>query len=409
MTGSELHETKGAAAAAAGHVLVANGAGAAVYQALNGTVVSVNALADLPAPSGGIITLAANTHYVIGAPITTADKFTVSNNSSLTCNDTNGALLTYSGTGAMFTGTSANFTMYQAHLTAPSGTLFDLTGGFLRMDNCTVDATTKDGTLTDVIGIVINRCSFLNSTDGLEFLGSSTVAILSLSKLRYVTTSATSEFVDLGTIVFSTLEISNVVFTAPVGAIAIKGAAASANITTNKIASVTSCEFDANMTALSGITIDDKRWIFSANSLLADTMPDALVSLTGNATATVLSVGVPTLVAGTWVLERAAQFTTTTGGRATYDGERDLVTPIDVSVVVNPASGTNKSIRAYVALNGAVVTNSGIAVNISAGDPKQISVPWQENLSSTDFIEIFIENETDSTDCTVSDATLRLR
>ena len=169
------------------------------------------------------------------------------------------------------------------------------------------------------------------------------------------------------------------------------------------------CSFDGVDTILSGITIDDIRFAFRDNGALADSMPDALTSLTANAAATVVSVGVPTLVTGTWVSVRASHFTNTAAGRITYNGERNLVTPIDITVSIEPVSGTNKIVRCYIALNGAAVLASGISTHVDASDPKVVTIPWQINLATTDFIEVFVENETDSVNLLVSDATLRVR
>ena len=299
--------------------------------------------------------------------------------------------------------------MLHAHVTCPTGTLLNMTGGLARLDDSSIDATVKDGSLTDVVGLVVNRCSFLNSTQGMQFLGTATVQLLSVNKIRYVTTSATNVHLDLDDSVFNSLEILDVVYDAVAGAIGVKGIAASGNMAANKLGRIAGCEYDPDMTPLSGITRDDVRWDFRTNTVIADTMPDAMVSLNSNATPTVLAVGVPKLVAGTFVDERKSHFTNTTAGRITYIGEKPLTTPMDVIIVMDPVSGANKSIRAFVAINGTALANSGKAVNISSGDPKGLAVFWQAELQPNDFVEIFIENETDSVDVTVIDAILRVR
>ena len=193
------------------------------------------------------------------------------------------------------------------------------------------------------------------------------------------------------------------------GSIGIKGDAASANIAVNRIANVENIQFSGVTTPLVGITVDDIRWSFQGNGGVADTMPDAMASLTANATNTVLAVGVPALILGTWVAERASQFTTSTAGRLTYNGERDLVTPVDVVLNLNPVSGASKVIRAYIALNGSIIVNSGKSIKIDNGDPLSITLLWQLTLSTTDFLEVFIENESDSVDVLVIDAIIRAR
>ena len=59
------------------------------------------------------------------------------------------------------------------------------------------------------------------------------------------------------------------------------------------IIDIDDCSFDGVTTPLVGITVDDFRWSFDSNGVVADSAPDALSSMVANATATVLAVGVP--------------------------------------------------------------------------------------------------------------------
>ena len=406
-----LHESKGVSTAAADLVFITDGVGSGSFktQAKPSNMVIINALADLPAPVAGVIQLVADTFYIFGAAVTTGDRFALAANVAISCGDTNGPLLDYTGSGDMFTGAGVNFTLQHAHVTCAAGTLLNLTGGLVRIDDTSIDATLQDGKLTDVVGLVVNRCSFLASTLGMQFLGTNTVQLLSINKIRYVTPSATGIHLDLASIVFNSLEILDVVYDSPAGAIGVKGIAASGNMAANKLGRIAGCEYDPDMTPLSGITRDDVRWDFRTNTVIADTMPDAMVSLNANATVTVLAVGVPTIVLGTFVDERSSHFTNTTAGRVTYVGEKPLTSPIDAILVMDPVSGTNKTIRAYIAINGTEIVNSSKAINIGSGDPKGIALMWQAELQPNDFVELFIENETDSVDVTVLSAILRVR
>ena len=60
------------------------------------------------------------------------------------------------------------------------------------------------------------------------------------------------------------------------------------------------------------------------------------------------------------------------------------------------------------AINGTVVTNSKVPGRADSGSPVTVVVPWQEVLSSTDFVEVFLENTTDTTNFTVNHAILRI-
>jgi hypothetical protein len=129
----------------------------------------------------------------------------------------------------------------------------------------------------------------------------------------------------------------------------------------------------------------------------------------GNAVNTVIAVaGTPVLIAGTWVVERASQFTGTTAGRLTYDGGKDATLPITGSFTVEPASGGAVNISIEVAIDGSVIPGSKRTGNTSAGNPISITVPWQEVFSTATFIEYFVTNETTTVDILVSSAVGRV-
>lgn len=414
LTGSELHETKGAAGATKGHTLIASGAGTAAYQAILNNVVMVNTLSDLPTAAAGKITLAAATTYLFGASINIGTNYLqFGAGTGISCITAFTAVITYTGTAPMLQGDNVNARIKDVTLTAPNADLYswvDSTPGtsiVIISDVLVLDCKTL-GTFDDINTLVIDGSTVVDCDSGIVLLGTSQSG-LRLSSVNVNSTSATFIGLDFTGSTMKTVNLDGVTLAGGAGSIGIKGDPSSANITTDFVANVSNVQFQGVTTPLSGITIDDIRWNFQGNGIVADTMPDAMVSMTSNSTDTVLSVGVPTLVLGTFVGIRASFFTTTTAGRATYDGERAIVTPIDADITVEPVSGTNKSIRAFIAKNGVAILDSGRAILLDNNNPRQITVHWQVEMVATDYIEIYIENETDSTDATVIDATLRLR
>jgi len=415
LTGVELHETKGAAAATIGQVLTATGGGAAVYALPLTKAVFVNALSDLPAAAAGKITLAAATTYIIGADINIGtDYLLFSNGSALQSTSIFSTTLTYTGTSPMLQGADADALIRDITITCASADLFSWADGgagavsSVIVLNLLVTACLGVGTFDKVRALSIDTVRVADCTSGLVFTGAVQRALV-VNVLGLLSTSTSYVGFDFTGATLEQVDIANTILAGGAGSIGLKGDAASANIAASFIANITSVSFKGVTTPLSGITVDDIRYNFQGNGVVQDTFPDALLSLTANATATTLTVGVPTLVAGTWAIEREVHFTGTTGGRITYVGERDLVSPVDISIIANPASGTNKSLRVFLALNGTAIANSGKSVNISTGDPKEVTVHWQLTLAENDFVEVFIENETDSTDFTVIDASVRIK
>lgn len=373
---------------------------------------------QLPAPSGGAITLLAGKIYQLTGSYSTSNRLIMSNGTRLTAlNAGSGSLITYTGSGNMISGVDVGVSIEQIILNAPSGTVFDFedtVGGVVNvnMDTVVILACAKIANFDDLRTLTILRSLVIAASVGMTFEGTSWVGVnTSLSAFRGDT--ATFIGMDLGIMETTGLRLDRTTFAAVAGspstAVGIKGLPSSGNIVTGSLATVSDCIFE-DLTPFEGITTDDIRWNFDTNTPnVDDTMPDILLSLVDNATETVVSVSTPTLVTGTWNIERASHFTGSAAGRATYNGERNLVTPIDATFTVSPASGTNKLMRGYIAINGTEIGNSHKEINVNSGSPLQITLMWQEKLAQGDFVEIFVSNETDSTNIIVEDAVLRLR
>jgi hypothetical protein len=243
-------------------------------------------------------------------------------------------------------------------------------------------------------------------TDGIDF-GSSSISNL-LYGPSLVNLNGGTMF-KLGTATFDSLTINPIDITLAAGTTFLSGLASSGNINAGGIGSVINSRFSGAGTILSTVSIDDDRWNFFGNDNIRDSRPDGLLSMQSNATATTITVaGTYVLAAGTWVIESSSQFTGTTAGRLTYNGVKDLRTPITFSCTVEPSSGTNKTISIRVAINGTTVANSTRTARTDAGSPISITLPWQDTLSSGDYVEVFVTNETDTVNVLVSSALSRI-
>ena len=381
------------------------------------TSVLINTKTDLPAPSAGVITLVANTNYVLGDNVSLGtDRLDVSaGNISWTSNNLAGPTLTYTGTGTLFTGVDAQFTASNARFDVPNGKVFDLSdvaspgSSIVLLDTIQVDSCTSFGDFDDLLSIVVENSNALNCTQGVVLTGSNWL-IQSFVKFALGSSSAAFVGIDLGTSVTANAEIANLFFIGVSGAVGVSGVANSANISVGSIGTFRDSAFVGDISPISGLTVDDIRWAFALNGGIADTMPDAMASLNSNATETVITVqGTAVKVAGTWVGERESHFTADTTGRITYNGERPLTTPVDITTIVNSASGNNKDISVCLALNAVVIANSCKANRVSSTDPASTTVLWQLTMVQTDFLEVFIANDSDTVNMVVSSAIHRAR
>ncbi len=389
-----------------GHIVIST-SGVAVST----KTVVVNELADFPTPAAGVITLADETEYLLTNDVSLGtNELVFGSNTAVKGTESILITLTYTGTGDMFT--SADKTVRVANMTisCANGRIWNwscLAVKVLRMNDVSITACDKFGVFNGVAGIMrfTNVSPAAIATDGLEFLGDFRSFLYEVS----ASTISGGALYNLGTATFDSFIADTVLATINAGTNLLSGAASSANINTGGIGLINTMRVSGVGTPLSGITVDDALWEFRHNDDIQDTRPDGLLSMQANATNTVIAVaGTPVLVAGTWVVERSSQMTGTTGGRLTYDGGKDATLPITTSLTVVPVSGGSVDVSAEIAINGSVVANSKRTSSASAGVPTSITVPWQEVLSTTNFVEVFVTNEDSTVDLLVSSAIHRV-
>lgn len=370
--------------------------------------VLVGSKSDFPTPSSGTITLAVNTEYFLTADVDVGtDRFILGDNSNIRAQSSGLATLTYTGTGDMLTGVGVSSKVSQIRIDCPNGKLLNIDGGgtgIFQMLNMTIGIVDDLGTIKDLAGTQLFSILFASiTTNGLLFTGSHKAFLAS----NILVTINGGTLLNLGIATFDAFSFTTSFPTVAVGATMVSGAASSANINTGGFGTVENVIMEGAGTALTGITIDDAQWQFSLNNTIADTRPDALLSF-NTPTTTTAAVNTPTLIAGTWTLETSSQFTTTAAGRATYNGVKNAQLPVSIGSTIEAVSGTNKDITLYLALNGVVISNSRSTNRVSSNDPKNTSIMWQLTLTPGDFIEVFIENNTDGIGLTINKASIRV-
>ena len=132
----------------------------------------------------------------------------------------------------------------------------------------------------------------------------------------------------------------------------------------------------------------------------------AQVVLHGNATATVITIqNTPVKVAGTFVTDAAASFTTDATGRLTYTGSTTTVVQFVASVTLVPV-GTNQLLTIQLAKNGVPITNAKMTRTVSAGVSGNVSIVFNISMATSDYVELFVANNSSTNDITVTDCLL---
>lgn len=367
--------------------------------------VVVNTLADLPTAVAGVITLAADTLYVQADDLNlSTTRLVFGANTVYSGIDSLVVTLNYVGTLPLFTMTNVNGSVKDlavTHLNAPLFSFSDSGSHVLRVSDLSY-AGSSIGTLGGS-GSSARFTNFSGSTTstGVAFTGSWRALLFEPT----LSSIASGSFINLGSATFDSISISETSLDYVAGSFYISGALSSGNINAGGSGSVSTANLKGAGTPLQQISSDDALFNFKNNNTIRDSRPDGILSLQGNTVATTIAgPNIPVLTAGTWVVGPVGQFTGTTGGRLTYIGGKDARLPITFSASLAPTLSTGIAMSAYVAINGVVIANSRRQGTGSAGGPTSITIPWQHTFSTNDYVEMFVENNSNATDILVSTA-----
>lgn len=410
-----IHEPKGVADASSGQVYVANGAGSGNWTTINApsSRVVVNAITDFPTAVSGVITLAADTEYLVATNLSTSNRLILSDGTFLHGIDSSISGITYTGSGIMITSTDSSNKVSGLSVGCASGTLFNISatgpGAVFQFVDCTVTSCNSIGTIDTITATQFTDVAFNSiTTSGISFVGSLALFVTT----RCLFTIQAGTLFGLGSATFSEGFVQTTSFVTLNGSsIMLSGLASSGNIGSDGLGSVSNTRISGTGTTLSTISVDDARWQFYLNDNIQDSRVDGLLSLPnsgGTYTTTISAANTPVVVNGTHIIEETSQMTGTAAGRLTYDGVKDVKLPITASFSLEPAAGTNKNLGLYIGKNGSVIANSKRSVTVNNGSKKSVTLVWQDLASSGDYYEVFLENNTDTTDIVVFEGVFRI-
>jgi len=376
-------------------------------KAIDGEVI-LNSTDDAPAAVAGVRTFADGITYVYATALDWGtDELVMGVGTGLVGLNRFTSSMTSATTGNFITA-SSTFKLEETFFSVPNGTLFNLTGSgaqeTLVASNCF--ASCKNiGNFDQWNNTVLRSFSFVSVTGtGLTFTGAGSAFNMDNSLWQGFTTGNT--MIDFGSATFDRIQIpTGNRFNADTGVTVLSGLAASGNLTATGDGIVSHNIFEGVGTYLNNITTNDVKYSFSGNSGVADSMNDGHITMITNATNTVIAaVNTPTLILGTWTEESASRFTTTAAGRLTFDGLDDITVPVQFNCSIDPVSGSNKDLSIYIAKNGTVLTNSKSSNRTSAGTPVNIGTFSQVTFSTGEYVEFFVENNSDGIDILVDNA-----
>ena len=168
--------------------------------------------------------------------------------------------------------------------------------------------------------------------------------------------------------------------------------------------------FSGGSTYVNGVAYTDleSRWIECKG--VTNTARLGFLTMSGNATNTTIStINTPVKVAGTTTASATNQRFTHSDNRLTYAGGIDATFEAVASVSFTCPSSPNENVSLYLAKNGSVIATSKMSANTrTAGTPANATVIAEFPLTDTDYIEVFIENNSGTADLLVDTMSLKV-
>ena len=367
--------------------------------------VFVATMADLPAPVSGVINLVANQTYVFTNSLDLGGARLVGNqNTTLLGGSSENTVLTSTGLNSATALVTSNWSLPIRNLTITHGTALNL------------DASLNANQALDWFGVNFTNCATVGTIKGYNNVIWTDCALLDSAGLTFDGTIGTVGFSQC---IFSG-RASGTTITLP----------ATANITRrfrliycalitpstgtgiNVSASATipvegyildTCNFSGSGTYTTGVAFDDNKSLWVENKGVTNSASIGYMTMNGNATATVVaSSGVAYKAAGTTTQQSPTQRFTHSSNRLTYTGA--ITRTFRVSVIAAFTSTTNNQIGLYVAKNGTIIAASETyATANSSGRAENIVVQSLTELTTNDYVEAWVENDTAANNITVTD------
>lgn len=370
---------------------------------LPSNVTWVQSKADLPAPSTGVITLAAGmTYWVTGFFDLGTDRIEWSAGAQF-----EGIV---PGAGFLYTGSSDPMLTIEVEGAQAIGMKFESSNDdVLLADGGTTDAqllfirchlTNGDNGSAGTLGILNSvteaaflTCRFDESGDGWTVSGAAGGDII-FDTCRFGVLAGV--YIDLDVSVVNRFFVSTCDIRMIGGNTFLVGDSGGANI--NVAGRLMDNTFSDAGTTLVGVTPCTTNWTFDGNSprnSVRDTRAEILAANTGATTPTVITAaGVSVLVAEPLSVVESCRFTLTAPGRLTYVGAHTIECTVHAQYSLQPVTGgaTRQLLTISLHKNGSgtkLVLQNATAVT---SEPDLVTFVWRLSLAPNDFLEIFASN-----------------
>jgi hypothetical protein len=367
-------------------------------------ILTVYSLTDLPAAVAGVITLANNTSYYITTAIDLAGaRIVCGANVGLFGDTADNCSLTSTGLSAATALITSTSSINMESITIKDvGTALDLndTTAQLNWENIVFQNVPTVGTIQNYANIVWGQCVLQNSA-GLTITGTQG-SIAFFECLFDGRTGATTLTIPAAAVVTRRVRMLYCAVACLPGETAFN-VSASATIPDEGYI-LDNVAFAGGGTYLAGLDYTSNKALFFNCTGITNTSALCQYSMTGNATATVIgAAGTFVKVAGTTTASSLNQkFSTGTTQRATYAGA--FTQNFRAVGFASMTSGNNQTLRMRIAKNGTTLAESNTLFKTTgSGEASAVGCQVILTLAPTDYVELFVTNDTSATNITVSD------
>lgn len=133
-------------------------------------------------------------------------------------------------------------------------------------------------------------------------------------------------------------------------------------------------------------------------------VPQAFLRLDASTTVTIVTISTPVAVIGPWIIDRDVNTTSTTAGVVTFDTKGLYLANLEANLTINSASSDQFTF--YFTKNGAILEQSRLPFD--ADKAQNILVKWVGSAQDTDTFALVVENNSDTTDLTITNGHLRV-
>ena len=390
---------------------VFNGTQWVTLEYTNSNEIVVRSLADLPAPSGGAITLDPTKSYKLSGVVNISPNYINLNGAAIHGVSPLSDVLISNVAGAVLRSTDKAVHVQQMSVVPASGstqafnfsdatgthTCAVLTGSAVR------DIVTPSLGVGQVSGFrdVIFLNNLWDTRNGVKLTGNVGGIIFAYNIIHGISAGSAVEFLSGLTAVDVDISNNQFTYTGQTGITLNVGA-------TIDFGRMTSNNFRGVTTVTSGFDSYTPGWQMLLNPGVPDSRSYAYAYMHSNATATTFSaINVFTKILGTTTLVTGQKFTST-NNRFTYIGKRNITTRVFV-VIGAKAPAVNSDYTIAIAKNGTVLTAPTSSLGaLTNNQGFQIVLETEISLTTNDYLEVFIRNNASTTSLAVSDLQFRV-